>query len=244
MIHGQFQQKPKLHLQGHGCTECGGYRNTPYTAEEFIKKANQIHENKYKYSNVNYINNYTHIIITCPNHGDFKQIPTDHMKRFGCKKCNLCPKCQIWRTLGKICKYCKHTQNKILHQKTKELAVVKFLKNALPDHEFIHNKSVGKDCTDGHLFPDIRFDCIHYHLIVEVDENKHRGSQYECDEQRMRDIIAKLGQPCIFIRYNPDNKVSDKNTLLDTIGEHIDLDESSTKDIFDDYGLRCIYLFY
>lgn len=35
-------------------------------------------------------------------------------------------------------------------------------------------------------------------LIVEVDEHKHRGVDYKCDEQRMYDIIAKLGLPCIF----------------------------------------------
>ena len=81
--------------------------------------------------------------------------------------------------------------------------MVKFLREKLPDIEFIHNKSVGKDCTYGHLFPDIRFDCDHYQLIVEVDENKHRGADYSCDKQRMYDIIAKLGLPCVFIRYKP-----------------------------------------
>ena len=34
------------------------------------------------------------------------------------------------------------------------MAVVKLLKDNLP-HDFIHNKSVGLDCTDRHLFPDI-----------------------------------------------------------------------------------------
>lgn len=122
------------------------------------------------------------------------------------------------------------------------MAVVKFLKDNLPNNEFIHNKSVGKDCTNGHLFPDIRFDCGFYQLIVEVDEHKHRGADYKCDEQRMYNIIAKLGQPCIFIRYNPDNKKSDKNILLTKIKEYLEFNEDET--IWDDYGFKVEYLFY
>ena len=56
----------------------------------------------------------------------------------------------------------------------------------------------------------------------------------------MRDIIAKLGMPCIFIRYNPDNKDSDKNVLLTKIKEYLDLEEG----VWDDHGFKCDYLFY
>jgi hypothetical protein len=56
-----------------------------------------------------------------------------------------------------------------------------------------------------------------FNTFVEIDEHKHRGASYSCDEKRMYDITPKLGQPCIFIRYNPDSKESDKNILLDKI---------------------------
>ena len=78
-------------------------------------------------------------------------------------------------------------------------------------------------------------------MIVEIDEHKHRGSHYQCDEQRMRDVVAKLGQPCVFIRYNPDSLDSDRDVLLDTVEEYLDLNENSINNIFDDYGLNCIY---
>ena len=109
---------------------------------------------------------------------------------------------------------------------------------------------MGTDCIQKHLFPDIKFDCINYQLIVEIDEFKHRGSAYRCDEQRMLDIIAKLGQPCIFIRYNPDNKKSNLNILLDEIniylvpvlnGEIKSLDEYNFNS---NSGLMVKYLFY
>jgi Zn finger protein HypA/HybF involved in hydrogenase expression len=55
---------------------------------EFIKRSNLSHENKYDYSLVEYKNNRTKVEIICPEHGVFKQIPDSHMKGFGCSKCS------------------------------------------------------------------------------------------------------------------------------------------------------------
>jgi len=242
--HGIFRQFPFNHYtRGMGCKKCA-YESKLITFDQFINKSIEVHGNRYDYFKTKYIGCVNKVITTCRIHGDFQQLPNNHVNGNGCPKCDMCPKCQIWRSHGKICNMCKNMYKKIYHQKTKELAIVKFLKKTLPDYEFIHNRSVGRDCTEGHLFPDIRFDCGHYHLIVEIDEHRHRGSQYECDEQRMRDVIAKLGQPCVFIRYNPDSKESDRNELLDTIEEYIDLNEDNIHGIFDNYGLKCVYLFY
>ncbi len=149
---------------------------------------------------------------------------------------NLCSSCELWRTMGKLCEYCKPNGKYI---KTKELKVVQYLKEYLFDIDFIHNNSVGKDCTGGHLFPDIRFDLNEYQLIVEVDEFKHRGASYKCDKQRMYDIIAKLGMPCMFIRYNPDHKNSDISQLLKKT-EYTEL----PMDAFDNYGFAVCYMYY
>jgi hypothetical protein len=141
--------------------------------------------------------------------------------------------------------------NKIAHQKIKELAVVKFLKDNLPNNDFIHNKSVGTSCTNGHLFPDILFDCIQYFLIVEIDEFRHRNKAYDCEQKRMHDVLAKLGLPCIFIRYNPDNKNSDKNVLLEKVKEYLNIESVTSHlnlEVDDGYfckgGLKTEYLFY
>jgi hypothetical protein len=56
--------------------------------KEFINKANSIHDNKYDYSKVNYINSQIPITIICPEHGEFEQIPNNHLsKTQGCFKC-------------------------------------------------------------------------------------------------------------------------------------------------------------
>ncbi len=173
------------------------------------------------------------------NHEWNASINKRNLRGDSCSKCYMCPSCKLWRTMGKLCAYCKPKNNK-LKKKTKELGVVKFLKNKLPDQNFIHNKSVGSECTGTHLFPDILFECGTYNLIIEIDEFKHRGASYKCDEKRMYDIIAKCGIPCIFIRYNPDSKNSDKNILLDKINYYLNID----KQIWNTFGFKVNYLFY
>lgn len=57
------------------------------TTKEFIEKARQIHGNKYDYSKVEYKNSSTKICIICPEHGEFWQVPNDHLRGHGCSKC-------------------------------------------------------------------------------------------------------------------------------------------------------------
>ena len=58
-----------------------------FTEEEFIEKANKVHDNFYRYPNFEYINSYTKGWITCPIHGDFQQTPQSHLNGRGCPKC-------------------------------------------------------------------------------------------------------------------------------------------------------------
>jgi hypothetical protein len=60
------------------------------TNKEFIDKAIEIHDGKYSYSECNYENSKTKIIITCPSHGNFGQRASAHIsnQKQGCPKCN------------------------------------------------------------------------------------------------------------------------------------------------------------
>lgn len=55
--------------------------------EIFIKKSKKIHGNKYDYSKVNYTNAKTKVCIICPEHGEFWQLPYNHLQGKGCLKC-------------------------------------------------------------------------------------------------------------------------------------------------------------
>jgi very-short-patch-repair endonuclease len=85
-IHGIFEQLPSSHLNGNGCPYCKGrIKNN----NDFIKKSNEIHHNKYDYSLINYINSHTKIKIICPIHGTFKQKPHSHInQQHGCPICS------------------------------------------------------------------------------------------------------------------------------------------------------------
>ena len=85
--HGEFWQIPNNHLKGQGCPKCGGTR--VLTKEEFIKKAKNLHKDKYDYTKVNYVNNETKVCIICHEHGEFWQRPSHHTRGVGCPKCNL-----------------------------------------------------------------------------------------------------------------------------------------------------------
>lgn len=58
-----------------------------YTTTTFIEKANEIHNNKYDYSKVDFKNVNTKVIIICTRHGEFEQMPYNHLKGQGCRKC-------------------------------------------------------------------------------------------------------------------------------------------------------------
>jgi len=85
-IHGVFNQIPQDHLKGCGCSEC--CVNKRLTTKIFIDKSKEIHNNKYDYSLVNYINNRIKVKIICPVHGIFEQIPNSHLLGNGCIYCN------------------------------------------------------------------------------------------------------------------------------------------------------------
>lgn len=56
-------------------------------APEFIEKARIVHGDHYDYSQVIYANSITDVVIVCPEHGAFTQIPHNHLRGKGCRKC-------------------------------------------------------------------------------------------------------------------------------------------------------------
>jgi hypothetical protein len=85
--HGEFEQLPNNHLSGSGCWLCG-IENQRKDPNLFLKEAKAIHNNKYIYDKVQYINDWTEIIIICPIHNkEFRQSPNTHLQGHGCPYC-------------------------------------------------------------------------------------------------------------------------------------------------------------
>jgi len=95
--HGEFFVKPKMHMIGSECPKCYKRKsNKKLSKKEFIERSNIVHNYKYDYSKVNYKNVRTEVIITCNKldnnlvpHGEFLQLPQNHLRNFGCPKCFL-----------------------------------------------------------------------------------------------------------------------------------------------------------
>ncbi len=84
--HGKFFQRAIDHTSGRGCALCN--ERQPLTKELFAHRANERHNNKYLYDRVVYKNVTTKVRIICPEHGVFKQTPTDHLHGgYGCPVC-------------------------------------------------------------------------------------------------------------------------------------------------------------
>ena len=83
--HGEFWQRPSSHLYGCGCRECA-YK-LKFTKEDFIRKAKEVHGDKYDYSKAEYKGAKVKVCIICPEHGEFWQDPNSHLSGKGCPKC-------------------------------------------------------------------------------------------------------------------------------------------------------------
>ena len=84
--HDLFEQKAEHHLSGQGCSICGKTKKS--TTDEFIKKSKLIYGNRYDYSLVNYKNISTKVKIICFIHGEFEQLPSNHLSGYNCIECS------------------------------------------------------------------------------------------------------------------------------------------------------------
>ena len=77
--HGEFWTTPVQHITlGQNCPMCS-HRSYKYTNDEFIKRAREVHGDRYDYSKVKYTSNHKQVCIICPKHGEFWQTPAKHI---------------------------------------------------------------------------------------------------------------------------------------------------------------------
>lgn len=83
----EYETTPNLHLiNKYDCPKCLKESKT-LTQKEFLKRAKQVHGDKYNYDKTIYEHNNKPVIITCPKHGDFLQRPHNHTQGQNCLKC-------------------------------------------------------------------------------------------------------------------------------------------------------------
>ena len=106
-IHGEFIQSSGSHIQKKGCTKCSVIKRAKKNTlplEEFIKKSNIIHFNKYCYDKFTYSKGNQKSIIICKIHGEYSQTGESHMQGKGCFKCAIDAKTRSIETFLKEAK--------------------------------------------------------------------------------------------------------------------------------------------
>lgn len=87
--HGDFFQKPKAHLEGRGCKQCGiesSAKNHLSSKIKYVKKSQKVHGQVYDYGDYQGIEK--DIEIVCPDHGKFIVNAKSHLKGQRCPKCS------------------------------------------------------------------------------------------------------------------------------------------------------------
>lgn len=202
--HGEFEQAPYMHLLWQGCPKCGNInknKGREKTTIEFINEAKKIHGNKYDYSEVNYINNHSKIIIICKKHGRFLQTPNRHLHGNGCPHCNQSKlELEIENFL---------TENNIIFEKWKKF---KWLGLQSIDF-FLPEYNIGIECQGiQHFFSSKNNKSFYTEEKIKEIQNRDRIKKELCDKNNIKLLY--------YSNFNisfPYEVITDKNKLLKEI---------------------------
>ena len=169
-IHGDISMKAYSHLQGNGCRYCAGTYH--FTREEFIKKAREVHGDKYDYSKVEYINTNTKVCIICPKHGEFWQTPAHHLSGVGCPFCNIS---HLERKMSQFLE-----RHGIEYEREKTFEWLKWKKKGVMKLDFyLPQYNVGIECQGIQHFKE---DKIYTTEIVEKVKERDKVKRDKCNE--------------------------------------------------------------
>lgn len=120
------------------------------------------------------------------------------------KPCVMCKLMQP--SCGKHCASCFYylfpEHQKTRNHKTKENAIMEFIKKEYPD--IILDKVIQGGCSRKR--PDGLIDLLTHSIIIEIDEDQHSSYDKTCDNKRNMQMFEDLGdRPLVLIRFNPDS---------------------------------------
>ena len=200
--HGEFWQTPHAHLAGQNCPKCCG--NIKLSTEEFIKRANEIHKEKYDYSKVDYLGADTKVCIICPEHGEFWQTPHNHISgKQGCPECNTSKNSKIVQKIETILK-----EFNIQYIKEKTFDWLKNKSHMYLDF-FLPDYNVGIECHGLQHFEPVEYfgGKIEYDRRYEMDKLKYKlCSEHDIKIYYFTDIDSEYFEKLYF---NENNLIED-----------------------------------
>jgi len=240
--HGEFWQTPANHIRGkQGCPKCKYEKlsiNQRSNKEEFVKKANELHNGRYKYIG-KYINNRTETTIVCPIHGEFLQTPHVHLSGHGCPKCanNI-----RYDTESFIAKATEVHNGKYLYTNTEYKNSHSKVKILCPIHgefeqiAYYHLQGAGcPKCNESKLEKEVRslFDENKVEYISQCDYKELPW----LEKQRLDFYLPKYN---IAIECQGVQHYIDKSNVFDSLQQNIERDTLKKQKCYDN-GVRLLY---
>lgn len=194
-IHGEFQQTPNGHLRCGGCGKCGylaeGLRKRT-TIDDFIKKSNKIHNNKYEYNSSIFTRTTDKLDILCKLHGIFTQNAANHLAGAGCYKCSSTiskPEENIKKILDDLGIMYIHQNRKLIPPYEIDF-VIPSLKMAIEFNGlYYHSDNFGGKGRKYHLNKTERCEQKGYQLL-HIFENEYI-SKYNILKFKLKSILGK-----------------------------------------------------
>lgn len=194
-IHGVFEKSPEAHLRGHGCNDCS--KRIKPTIENFISRANKIHNGKYEYIKTSIKTNKDKVNIICPEHGVFPQAVVNHLQGQGCPKCG-----QLSRaTSQRISKSEWVKKMKKTHGSKYDYSKAKFVNNTTeveiicPDHGSFamkpNNHQQGQGCKECGILKRNQNLVLEYRKFIKRATKVH-GHKYIYDEKSYDNYTTKM----------------------------------------------------
>ena len=200
-IHGIFEQQSGSHLSGCGCPICCG--GIKFNTEEFIEKSKLVHNNFYDYSLVDYINAQSRIKIICPIHGVFEQIPNNHLRDRGCKKCAGTVKSNTEEFIEK---------SKLVHNNFYDYSLVEYIDARIKIKIICPIHGIFEQVPNSHLNGNGCSKCNSSKGEIEIENHLKNNNIFYVNQKRFKD--------CINIKPLPfDFYLSDYNICIEYDGE-------------------------
>ena len=215
--HGEFYQTPSKHILGQRCRKCGYNENginRRMTQEEFIEKSNCVHNNNYDYSKVEYKTSHDKITIICHKHGEFEQLPYDHLHGHGCPSCSntfSIGEMEIYQYLCEIL----GKENVVLHDRS--------ILNGKEIDIYIPNKNIGIEYNGLYWHSELNSKDKWYH-VNKLNECNKKGIKliqiFEDEYLSNKDLVYKKIEHILNIeRFCP--KIMARKCLIKEIDNYI-----------------------
>lgn len=243
--HGEFDQRPYCHFsRKHGCPTCANEENAQKKmkgVDKFVEEAKLVHNNFYDYSLVDYKQNKIKIKIVCPTHGEFLQIPLDHIKGRGCGKCGY-EKVKRWKEeddeflkenyLLYGAKYCSDELGKTVSATISRAQMLRCVRNV---REGSYNENIPNGIMDGiykrmeewgeeldfdsdyllELLEEQDFKCALTGLEICFSTNKSKENTASVDRIDSKKIYSKDNIQIVHKKFNRFKNNLDEKELLE-----------------------------